>query len=92
MNNPSQLKPMEWWMAKDGNGYYDREGLEQVTRIGFEKFHHVVEYSAYQKLESMLVKAEQFLREGKAKFAPNTTNSFVDDWLKDFAEMRKAGL
>ena len=33
---------------------------------------------------AMLKKAAQYLREGKAKFAPNTTNSFVDDWLAEY--------
>lgn len=29
-----------------------------------------------------LAEAYQYLKQGKAKFTPSTTNSFVDDWLK----------
>lgn len=35
-------------------------------------------------LVDRLEKALQYLREGKAKYAPNTDNSFVDDLLKEF--------
>lgn len=31
----------------------------------------------------VIEKAGQYLREGKAKFAPHTTNSFVDDLIKE---------
>ena len=40
----------------------------------------------------MLEKAYRFLREGKAKFAPDTTNSRVDEWLADYeAQQARAG-
>lgn len=39
--------------------------------------------------ESMLERANQYLREGKAKFSPNTTNSFVDTWLADYARTKE---
>lgn len=38
--------------------------------------------------ETKLAEAYQYLKEGKAKFSPNTTNSFVDDWLKWYEEMK----
>lgn len=34
-----------------------------------------------RRLEKLLAEAIQYLREGKNKFAPHTTNSFVDDFL-----------
>jgi hypothetical protein len=39
------------------------------------------------ELKQDLHKAIKFLREGKAKFAPTTTNSFVDDLLKKYEEV-----
>lgn len=41
------------------------------------------------KLERMVDRAHRLLVEGKAKFAPHTTNSFVDDWLQDFRALRE---
>lgn len=35
----------------------------------------------------MVKRAARLLAEGKAKFAPHTTNSFVDDWLQDFVNL-----
>jgi len=35
-----------------------------------------------RELKEQLKQAVQYLREGKAKFTPNTTNSFVDEFLK----------
>lgn len=43
-----------------------------------------------EALEAKLAKAVQFLREGKAKFTPNTTNSFVDDFLADYEALEQA--
>lgn len=37
-----------------------------------------------KRLLEMVTRAGKLLAEGKAKFAPHTTNSFVDDWLSDF--------
>lgn len=34
-----------------------------------------------RRLEGLLVEAIMYLRQGKAKFAPHTTNSFVDEFL-----------
>lgn len=39
-------------------------------------------------LKSKLATAVQYLKEGKIKFAKDTTNSLVDDFLKDY-EQRK---
>lgn len=36
-------------------------------------------------MDRLLLRAHQYLKEGKAKFAPNTTNSFVDELLDDIA-------
>jgi hypothetical protein len=36
-----------------------------------------------QMLEEMLTRAEKYLKEGQAKFAPNVTNSLVHDLLAD---------
>ena len=38
-----------------------------------------------ERLKSVLALAVQYLREGKLKFAPDTTNSVVDIFLKDYA-------
>lgn len=38
----------------------------------------------YNEMKEDFAKAIQFLREGKAQFAPNTTNSFVDDLLAKY--------
>ena len=35
-----------------------------------------------KRLKFSLLKAFEIIKEGKRKFAPNTTNSVVDDWLK----------
>jgi hypothetical protein len=40
-----------------------------------------------EKLRNMLLKALGIIREGKALFAPNTTNAFIDDWIKDVEEL-----
>lgn len=37
----------------------------------------------HEKMEHLLLKALGIIREGKAQFAPNTTNAFIDDWIKD---------
>lgn len=36
-----------------------------------------------EKAEARLAKAVQYLKEGKARFTPNTTNSFVDDFIAE---------
>ena len=36
-----------------------------------------------KQLESNLTKAVQYLKEGKRLYTPNTTNSLVDEFLKD---------
>lgn len=44
------------------------------------------------RMKAMLQKAYEYLKEGKRKFAPSTTNSDVDEWLKEyetFAESQK---
>lgn len=49
--------------------------------------------TAERKLEQaqrLLDKANQYLKEGKAKFTPNTTNSLVDDWLRDYSVFQQA--
>ncbi len=43
----------------------------------------VIKYSEYEIILEKLKTAIKFLNEGKAKFSPNTTNSFVDDFLKE---------
>lgn len=40
-----------------------------------------------QRLEADLAEAIGYLRQGKAQFAPNTTNSLVDDFLARFAAL-----
>ena len=40
-----------------------------------------------RELEAALIQAAQYLREGKAKFAPNTTNSFVDDFIEKWGKV-----
>lgn len=43
---------------------------------------------AYLRLqEEMLAKAMQYLKEGKAKYYPNTTNSFVDELITDYEKL-----
>jgi hypothetical protein len=39
------------------------------------------------RLNEDLKRAVQYLREGKAKFAAGTTNSFVDDFLEKYKEL-----
>lgn len=39
-----------------------------------------------KELKRKLNEAYQYLREGKLKFSPMTTNSLVDDWLKWYEE------
>lgn len=41
-----------------------------------------------EKLKAMLKRANSYLREGKAKFAPHTKNSLVDEWLADYAALK----
>jgi len=43
----------------------------------------VSEYE-FDKVNAKLIKAVKFLKQGKIKFTPNTTNSDVDMFLKDF--------
>lgn len=38
----------------------------------------------YLEMKNDLTKALKYLAEGKQKFTPNTTNSFVDDLLKKY--------
>lgn len=35
------------------------------------------------KVETLLSSGLQYMKEGKRLFTPNTTNSFVDDWIRD---------
>jgi hypothetical protein len=51
--------------------------VDDIVRLGEEN----------EKLRNMLLKALGIIREGKAKFAPTTTNSLVDEWLKDMEEL-----
>jgi hypothetical protein len=40
----------------------------------------------YREQKNDLERAIQYLREGKAKYAPNTTNSFVDELIAKYSE------
>lgn len=42
-----------------------------------------------KRLKIMLQKALGIIREGKALYAPNTTNAFIDDWIKDCERITK---
>lgn len=44
-----------------------------------------VNYDDYFDLFEEFKKAVKFIREGKQKFTPSTTNSLVDEFLKDHA-------
>ena len=50
----------------------------------FDENHYLEEN---KRLKFSLLKAFEIIKEGKRKFAPNTTNSIVDDWLKDNQEL-----
>lgn len=41
------------------------------------------------RLKAKLSEAVQYLREGKAKFAPEVTNSLVDDFLKSYERVER---
>ncbi len=41
-------------------------------------------YEERDAVKAMCERANQYLREGKARFTPNTTNSFVDTWLAEY--------
>lgn len=62
----------EAWVVWEGDPIKDSEPGE----------FHVIEKSAYDEARADLKTAVKFLREGKARFTPNTTNSLVDDFLE----------
>lgn len=47
-------------------------------------YHQAPQWS--DKKEQLLQRAHKIIKEGKAKFTPNTTNSFVDEWLRDYED------
>lgn len=53
---------------------------------GGEVLHRFVESKYFVQVKADLDKAIQYLREGKAKYAPGTTNSFVDDLLAKYPQ------
>lgn len=42
---------------------------------------------SHEDLRRGLIQAVKYLIEGKAKYAPNTTNSFVDDFIKKYRSL-----
>jgi hypothetical protein len=53
-------------------------------------FNNTIEAIAViEELKEDLEKAIKYLREGKAKFAPHTSNSFVDDLLVKYSKGSK---
>jgi hypothetical protein len=63
-----------------------KDCFAEVKTLRFEHDHYR-EQTEYWK--SMAAKANQYLKEGKIKFAPNTTNSLVDDWIAEFERQTK---
>jgi hypothetical protein len=51
----------------------------------------IIAYDKIEKLRADLQIAVQYLKEGKIKFAPNTTNSFVDDFIAKHEAKIKGG-
>jgi uncharacterized small protein (DUF1192 family) len=42
-----------------------------------------------EKRDKLLQQANRYMKEMKLKHYPNTTNSFVDEWFKDYEELLK---
>lgn len=47
--------------------------------------------SAKEETTSRLILAGKYLKEGKAKFSPNTTNSFVDEMIAEIEAIENDG-
>jgi len=68
---------------------------DKLTDTGTRLVLSITRALAYERAEAepparMLERAAKIIWEGKARLTPHTTNSFVDDWLADYADYRAA--
>lgn len=71
------MKPSQTWKLPTS---YQADSTESQRESGLT-YIEVIPKIDYDYLNDEFRKAVKFLREGKAKFTPSTTNSFVDDFL-----------
>jgi hypothetical protein len=48
-----------------------------------------VTFSDMGRMAELLERAASYIKQGKIKFAPNTTNADIDVWLADFERFQK---
>lgn len=77
---------IEWVMREEAESLFEAFIGGQDERCA-ELESKITEAKQQGRALDMVKRAAKLLAEGKAKFAPHTTNSFVDDWLKDFADL-----
>ena len=64
-------------MGKDSNGGTTKKEVVDRSRIRSAK-------DDRDRVYGMLIRAMSYLKQAKAQFTPNTTNSYVDDLISDY--------